>query len=218
MNGVLEKITLYDILGYLVPGSLLVVLLFCGVEEQNMVSHLEQWGDYKGALYFAFFLISYLVGIALSEAMTWVWNVLMILIGKARKRIGKENKILKKISTQQIMAALENSGIKEERESMKSKVENDFMGEYFSYVYGIIQKSDDCKRVHNYASAYVLYKNVAGALILGALIVLRNGVTSQRIGFLCIIMSFVFVVRGVRFRDKKNNYAIIWFVEKFTSE
>lgn len=217
MDGVLEKITLYDILGYLVPGSLLMMLILGGIGQEKMLSYLKQWGDYKGALYFTFLLISYLVGIALSEAMAWVWNCkrFMALIQKVRKCLKKENKILDGISNEQIANALEKSGISENNDLIKSHVENNFMEHYFSYVYGFVQKSDDYKRVHNYASAYVLYKNVTGALLLGGIVVLFN---KRWIGILCIVMSVVFLIRGVKFQDKKNGYAVIWFVEKFTNK
>lgn len=211
MDGVLEKITLYDILGYFVPGSLLVVICLLGADPKDLISHLEQWADYKGGLYFVFFLISYLAGIVLSEVMAWAWKPLIALVGK-------ENKIPKEITSEQILAALKKSGVCDEEDSIKTKMEEDFMGYYFPYMYGIIQKSDSYKRIHNYASAYVLYKNVAGALILGACTMLRNDVSNKWIGTVCIIMSIVFGVRGVRFQEKRNRYAIIWFVEKFTRE
>lgn len=221
MDGVLEKITLYDILGYLVPGSLLMMLILVGgIGREKMLSYLESWGDYKGVLYFAFLLLSYLVGIVLSEVMAWFWKwkLFKVLVQKIRKSLRKENKIFEMIPTEQIVIALENSGISEDRVSLKSQVENSFMERYFSYVYGIIQKCDDCKRIHNYASAYVLYKNVAGALMCGGIVVLINNIENGWIGILCIVMSVVFVIRGVEFQDKKNGYAIIWFVEKFTSK
>lgn len=218
MDGVLEKITLYDILGYLVPGSLLMMLILGGIGQEKMLSYLNQWGDYKGALYFTFLLISYLVGIALSEAMAWVWNCkrFMALVQKVRKCLKKENKILEGISTEQIVNALEKSGISVDKDLVKSQA--DFMEHYFSYMYGIIQKSDNYKRAHNYASAYVLYKNVTGALILGGIVVLFNNIENGWIGILCIVMSVVFMIRGVKFQDKKNGYTVIWFVEKFTNK
>ncbi len=212
MDGVLEKITLYDILGYLVPGSLLMVLILGGgIGREKMLSYLGQWGDYKGVLYFTFLLLSYLVGIVLSEVMAWFWKckLFKVLIQKVRKCLGKENKIFEIISTEQIVNALQNSGISGDRVLLKSQVENSFMERYFSYVYGIVQKCDDCKRVHNYASAYVLYKNVAGALIFGGIAVLYNNIENGWIGILCVVMSVVFVIRGVEFQDKRNGYAII---------
>ena len=75
MDSVFEKITLYDILGYLFPGSVLMLLFLFGVDAKTVVGFFEKWNVGNGFMYLAFFLVSYLIGIALSELMTYVWKV-----------------------------------------------------------------------------------------------------------------------------------------------
>ena len=55
MGAVLEKITLYDILGYLLPGSVLMILMSYGAERAGMSIDPGWWSDSEGFGYFVFF-------------------------------------------------------------------------------------------------------------------------------------------------------------------
>lgn len=54
MDSVLEKITLYDILGYLFPGSVLVLLIMTGMTTQAREGLLTGWREYPGILWLVF--------------------------------------------------------------------------------------------------------------------------------------------------------------------
>lgn len=229
MDGVLEKITLYDILSYWVPGSTLMLLLLMGTDQRALLNYLKQWEDYKGGLYLLFFLTSYLGGIVLSEIMTWLWKGLErfgksgthsgggTADGQEKKKVKRNGqKIEEKITVSQMTEALKRSGVYDSKETIESRIKENFRGYYMGYIYGIVQKNEQCKRIHNYASAYVLYKNVAGALAIGAIFTVYNGAVSGWLGLGYILVSLLFVIRAIRFRNKKNNYAILWFVEMFT--
>lgn len=51
MGNLLEKITLYDILGYTLPGCVLLLLLFFGMNPAYISGFSGKWNDYVGALY-----------------------------------------------------------------------------------------------------------------------------------------------------------------------
>ena len=234
MDSVLEKITLYDILGYLLPGSVLMLLLLYGLKQDELTSAQNQWRDNQGFLYFVFFLVSYLVGIVLSEMMTQIWKIGKWFFKKVRKIVKKGDRIIgirrvnrfiqrkedkrtEKLLIEQIAVALKKSGIKDETGVIINSVNDGTFGKrYMQYMYGIIQKYEECKRIHNYASAYVLYKNVAGALLIGAVFILCNcDCRNHWFGVGCILMSLIFIARGIRFQNKKEDYTVIWFLEKF---
>lgn len=235
MDSVLEKITLYDILGYLLPGSVLILLILYAIEETGTYDVWSLLSDSQGFVYFVFFLISYLIGIALSELMTLVWRI----VGRIFK-IGKEGiekadniavfhrinqfakvKVSKRVESQhsdQVVRALKRSGIEDgETEIMDCVKDGTFRQTYMQYMYGYIQKNETYKRIHNYASAYVLYKNVAGALIIGfAFIQYCSRDSGLWIGFMpFLILSIIFIIRAVRFQNKKYDYTIMWFLESF---
>lgn len=67
MGNLLERITLYDILGYALPGCVLLLLLLLGIDAKCISAFYCKWKDNIGALYFIFFLAAYLSGIILSE-------------------------------------------------------------------------------------------------------------------------------------------------------
>lgn len=207
MESTLQKITLYDILGYLLPGSTFLILVLYGMGEEKLSVFLGQWADDQGVLYFAFFVAAYLVGIVLSEIMRWIWPVIRKLY-KKRPETG--------LSDEEIAKALKKSGIRGEQDGIKRKVTEDLDSNYMQYMYGIVQKSEDNKRIHNYASAQVLYKNVSGALFLGALfsMIFGHGAAIWLYAA-CFFMSIVFLIREARFEQKKNKYTVIWFVEKY---
>ncbi len=207
MESTLQKITLYDILGYLLPGSTFLILVLYGMGEEKLSVFLGQWADDQGVLYFAFFVAAYLVGIVLSEIMRWIWPVIRKLY-KKRPETG--------LSDEEIAEALKKSGIRGEKGEIKRKVREDLDSYYMQYMYGIIQKSEDNKRIHNYASAQVLYKNVSGALVMGALfsMIFGHGAAIWLYA-ICFFMSIIFLIRESRFEQKKNKYTVIWFVEKY---
>ena len=51
MDSVLEKITLYDILGYLFPGSVLVLLIMTGMTTQAREGLLTGWRESVACLF-----------------------------------------------------------------------------------------------------------------------------------------------------------------------
>ncbi len=215
MDSVFEKITLYDILGYLFPGSVLMLLFLFGVDAKTVVGFFEKWNVGNGFMYLAFFLVSYLIGIALSELMTYVWKVGFGIYRRFSKGSNRNCKrVEEKYSPEEIADVLSKIGIKDEKEIIKSTIGVSFRERYMQYIYGVIQGKEEYKRIHNYASAYVLYKNVTGALMIGAVYILISmGRSHLLFCVVCILLAIIFAVRATRFQNKKEDYAIIWFME-----
>lgn len=208
MDSVLEKITLYDILGYLFPGCVLLLICLFGIKADWTGEYLEQWKDSTGIVYFAFFLASYLLGIVLSEMTEWV----LCLFRKMKHK----SHIMSDTFMDQLAAALKKSGVKEQENDIREKLRHNGEKEYMYYMYGMIQSSSEYKRIHNYASAYILYKNMTAALITG--MILLHCTTGIGIGLCCGLglIIFLLLVRSYRFNRKKERYTIIWFMKMFS--
>lgn len=236
MGAVLEKITLYDILGYLLPGCVLMILVSYGAGQAGMSLDPGWWSDSEGFGYFVFFLISYLIGIVLSEIMRWVWEVCEWLRSVLKQKCPETDSVIfsrimsfrkrekgKKrtdIWNEEIEEALLKSGVKSRTDKLKDGMEKESLDKkYLKYMYGCIQGIDKYKRVHNYASAQVLYKNVAGALLIGLFFTQYFcDVDNPWLSVVCIIMGVVFIERSIRFEKKKCEYAVIWFLTEFNSK
>ena len=67
MSGFLEKITLYDLLGYTIPGFVFFLIMLYGVYSTDTLVLLETYKNYNGFLAIVLLVASYLVGIAMSE-------------------------------------------------------------------------------------------------------------------------------------------------------
>ncbi len=203
MNSVFEKVTLYDLLGYMVPGAVFVLLgitepLFrLGSDEQKILS------DFEGYFMTVFVIISYTSGIVLSEIARWVSCLIDKVFGR---KYTFEN-------TEAVKLALEKSHLVD-RQKLQGALDS---RKYFKIMYGVIQQEKDYGRIHGYASSEILYKNLAMAFGLNAIL---------RIGFskiysvpggiiICSAIAVIFFIRWRRFRDKKVKYTELWFRKKY---
>lgn len=204
MDSVFEKITLYDILGYIVPGSL-IVMSVCGKfllgSYDDAVSLYE---NFKGVLTYGFILFSFICGVLVSElSRRWInW--------KEKKKKEKEKADKFSVPEDVIKRALKNANI------IEDDIED--VDQYIEYMYGDIQSDKEYKRVHNYASAEVMYKNLAFSTPISMIIV-----SSYFCGQICIMVpiiiagmlcAYIFWMRRERFCEKKRRYAVGWYVKK----
>lgn len=206
MDSIFEKITLYDILGYFMPGSLVVVAV-CGKFIQNYHTQTASlYNEFSSLFTYGFILLSLICGLLISEVSR---NVLM-WIGKKQSEKGGYPQIELPVPEQTIKRALVKANIVKESESIDVRA-------YDGQIYGDIQSDKEYKRVHNYASAEVMCKNLAFAVPISTLIVSSYFYNSLIVasGILCCVF---FLVRCERFCKKKQKYAIIWYVEKYLGE
>ncbi len=221
MDSVFEKITLYDILGYLFPGCILMLILMYAEKDQLLTS-LVQWEDHTGILCVTFILISYLFGMALSELMRLISRIPKAVHLRSRNQEElPENKTGrwsgKEEMKAQVARAFAAYGIYADETEAREKIEADSEGWHSRYMYGCIQTDANYKRIHNYASALVMYKNLAGALFTGGLVCLFLLNPAEHLfGFvLCFILGFLFYMRYLRFQKKQKQYVAMWFVDKY---
>lgn len=200
----LQKLTLYDLLGYTLPG-----VAFLGICISNgFLPELEQAQD-SGAVYWcAIIILGYIVGIIMTE--------LMELCGKLCKKIG-----LNKQYSDQIMEIYGISELELKKALEKSKGMNieqcnnggELLHKYRSYIYSDIQMDEQYSRLHNYASAELLYKNMtfvfAAALVMAVLQLVWSNIIISVIGMVC------FLIRFRQFHERKIGYAACWFVQKY---
>lgn len=213
MGNLLEKITLYDILGYTIPGCVLLLLL-SGIDTEYISGVFAEWGDYKGALYFVFFLAAYLCGIILSEVTDMV-----LAIRKKGKPSSYAEWEQDTVLSGQVARALKESGYcevegAETEEKIAENIAAYGMQKYMGYIYGSVQAGAEYKRIHDYASAYLLYKNLAMAVAIGTVALFVSAGWNCGILIMGVILTALLVKRSVRFYHIKNKYAVVWFINK----
>lgn len=201
----LQKFTLYDLLGYMLPGW--VVVYMAADQKQKMT-----WPILN---VIAFFVFSYLTGILISEATRQT----QIVFGRRKKRMAEG----KTTGAETIYERLGIPANLIEDVLLKRKLlepgqklsEADVRGKYLNHMYSDIQVDPKYVRVHNYASAEVLYKNLAAAFLVCSFLGICRMEFIQFVFFL--IGTGLFYIRQLRFREKKKDYTIQWFIEKYSS-
>lgn len=225
MDSMLEKITLYDIMSYFIPGFLCLSLIVFSTLPELSKLNLDTYNDLQGYAAFTFLIFSYVVGIAISSIAR---TVCKRVSDKWSKCCGKSKEGEKKNAEMMpvLMRALKNSGIP----LSESKEEGNEWGclakKYGSWIYADIQADSRYKRIHNYASCESMYKNLSAAFLTTAVLtwVLHWGCGWQLVdhsGMLLgieMILAVIFGFRWRRFEKKKNEYAVNWFMEKYAGE
>lgn len=215
MNSIIEKITLYDFFGYLIPGAVFMSLLSVRFIQELGSDILTDLQGFKSQLMVFFLLWSFLSGLVLSE--------LARVISDFADNRGLKNKYISSIKRN---VYIENSVLKKAMKKSKL-VENgeitediDFL-EYLPMIYGAVQSDEKYKRLHNYASSEIMYKNLAAAVLFGGipeilfLIQKIQGWTIKGAVAVWILSVFLLMHRYYRFRIKKSAYSLIWFIEKY---
>lgn len=198
----LQKFTLYDLLGYMLPGGVAVYVVFC--QEQNTESVPLQTA--------AFLVFGYLAGILFSELMSdiralalWVVRGLTGKAGKHKKSVYEELGLPKSLLEEVLRGTKLLAGNEELEEER-------IPAQYLRHMYSDIQTDTKYGRIHNYASAAVMYKNltVAFAVCSGCYLFRAE----RGYAALYLAGAVLFAVRERRFRKKQYGYAVHWYVEK----
>lgn len=196
---VLQKLTLYDLLGYALPGC--VMLFFLSAEKSENLSEMEAGGI------LLFITFGFLTGIMISEFMRWIEMLIGSFFGKMQW-----NAIWNKYSLtcERMERALKKTHI---LERIDNDVDNEFFSKYRTAIYADIQTDPKYSRIHNYASLALLCKNMffvtSFCMIDG---IIKNSFGEGLFGAIGLCC---FGVRWQRFSSKKIGYAICWFLEKY---
>lgn len=238
----LQKITLYDLLGYALPGCVLLYIW--------KWSDVFAAGDVPASAMIVFVGLGYLAGILiaeLSELVSGIWKKSK----RAKAAIEKEMEI----APETIRKALFNAGVLRETDEAGENTanagiadrnaantdsadrstinaantanadsaanvctEDDYglLWNYFTNMYADIQTDKNCSRLHNYASAELLYKNMAcvSAISAGRFLWGQQWVAM----LLAVAAAVLFLNRWRRFTQKKVLYTVYWYAAKYLNK
>lgn len=206
----LEKITLYDILGYAMPGNLLLIAL-----TGNKIPQMLKWIPKEMQNHMFYFILVFIVcgyfsGIALSEISN--------LLGKKLWEV----KIVRKTtlpSLEHISKALKNAGVVGKKEQIS---EDDLREKYCSIIYNDIQTDVKYNRIHNYKSAELMYRNMIFVVFIGGIWIVfmypLNGCIRLTVSLIMILFVSLFYRRWLRFLEKTIRYPVEWFVLKYNGK
>lgn len=206
MSTVIEKITLYDLLGYALPGSLPVFTLAAFKLGEASTEELLRIKDFYALLIFVCIIAGYIVGIVISEFSN-------VLLNYKEKKLATvcltEEKIRVPYNT--LAKGLKNAGAVENVEIIGSFEKT---MEYWGFMYAMISTDAAYKRIHNYASSETMYKNLSAALLVNSLIILISYGLSSYILINCICIFLLFL-RWKKFWMLKKVYTVYWFIDKY---
>lgn len=212
MESILEKLTLYDLLGYTIPGSIIIIsikfIIFLNGQSAGQIvsyGYIEAGG--MGLV--IGIVLSYVLGIAISEVSGWIFE---LIVKPDKIYAWTEDRM--KVTYNEVNAALKKAGLLSGSENINNRknLEN-----YLERMYADISIDQTYKRIHNYASALVLYRNLFLAFLISAFMVL--GLCTIDSFLLCIfsiILAIIFLIRSKKFLNKKYKYTVWWFVQKYT--
>ena len=217
MNSIIEKITLYDFFGYLIPGSVFMSLLLVRLIQGLGSDGLTDLKDFKSQLTVLFLLWSFLSGLILSELA----RVISDFVDKRGLKDTYVNSVKKaaNIDESMLKEAIKKSKLVENGDL----IQNTDLLNYLPMIYGTVQSDEKYKRLHNYASSETMYKNLTAAVLLGGIpeiLFLPQKLQCGIIAGIVVvwILSVILLMRRYyRFRIKKSAYSLIWFIEKYQS-
>lgn len=210
---VLQKITIYDLLGYTVPGTILVgVLEICFVFSKIS---LQEYGEYIGYICAGTILLGYAMGIAISELTGIIFPIISRLAGI------DSNREIENIGCPIITKALINAKIIEKN---GEKLTADDIKKYYNYMYACVQADTNCSRIHNYASSTLVCKNLSMVFFIstillcnfGADIISKTGLSTCIFIAIGFSMSILFAKRWQKQKVHKDAYMLDWFVQKYS--
>lgn len=197
----LEKITLYDLLGYTMPGCVLIYILKWPQDfTTKKISSLN---------IVMFIVFGYLLGILVSEISNLLlkkWEVSNMAKTEVERKIKLEADVIK--------IALEKAKV---LQNNSVAADMGLMWKYFRYMYMDIQADKTYTRIHNYASAEVLYKNMA---LVSAVYAVIYGINNNQCikTLLIFAVTVVFLLRWWRFSKKKMVYTVYCYVNKYINK
>lgn len=199
----LQKLTLYDLLGYTLPGCILI--LVCGGEDRTtQLLHIVNKGCGKSAAVFALLCCGYILGIITAE--------LMNRILKKTKQLEITDKMYEKyhVDDDRISQSLKKAGIIQENGEASGL---ELFRLYYGEMYAKIQTDEKYFRIHNYASAELLYKNMIFVSLMCVIsFILKQDILGILLGVVGVIC---FCMRWKRFYEKKLGYCLGWFLDKY---
>ena len=208
MEQIIEKVLYYDLYGYAVPGSFLLLSLW----SKEFISYVICENALRGIPLYALLLLvtaGIVVGMVVTEVADFAYD-------KLRKDSTLENFIKdKEISVTIVIEALKRVGVNE-------PMKDNGCSMYLWIMYSAIQTDPEYSRIHNYAASQVLCRNMSVTCCLGGFIIgwkwLGISYGTLIFGIIGIACGVLFFWRECRFREKKDAYTLFWFIQKYYPE
>lgn len=213
MNNFLEKFTLYDWFGYMMPGTLCVVMFGWCFYDNRILDILSNdiFKEYKLYIVLGILVVGYIVGIVLTQIGDFVYNTCIVrLCGNITKKIGYD-----KIGYGKIKEALVKSKVIESNTTIATDKDVD---NYMGYIYGDIQTDAKYTRIHNYASMELICKNLSISILAGWGMWLLGREQNFRMTLVALATVAVLFCRWKFFYQRKHFYAAAWFTQSQLSK
>ncbi|MCM1088548.1 MAG: hypothetical protein NC419_10350 [Muribaculaceae bacterium] len=222
----LQKLTLYDLLGYALPGTVLILIYGWDDMADGILCPADGTGP---AFALLLIMAGYLTGIIIAQLTS-----LESKIGKLCKKFWEKSSALCKKKQQSqdtaqpapknadnifdkydidntiLSNALINAHVIPDAASLNLK---ELANNYFAAIYADIQSDDNYSRLHNYASAELLCKNMALVSFLCIFRLIDPCAPAPMI--LAVISALCFYARQRLFCSRKEEYCLYWFLEKY---
>ena len=231
MDKVFEKITLYDILGYVFPGCFLMIILLVDFFISNTeiaIKAIKATKGYDAIIIMLALIISHIFGTIISQISESSDIAECLFPRQALKKETNDDELIKelteRIDKEAIKKALENEGGFSCEGSSCIEVNK----KATDYIYNVIQVDPDYSRIHGYASSEVLSRNSSLVCLIGfittcsSIIVSYQQLLDSLFIYEAIILAGALIVgflvlkeRSERFAKKKVYYAVNWFVSKY---
>lgn len=220
-DALLERFTLYDLLSYFIPGFICLCLVAGSFFPEVWMNYdSDTYEGLMGYIVFVILIFSYVLGMAISSIARLLCDGIFARVGKA-KATGENEDMLNR--------ALLNSGMQQDEIDAKRQQNQGTLSltdTFASYIYSDIQADTNYKRIHNYASCEILYKNLACAFLLAAVVTLflahaEDWRMLHIMGYIYVfdvVMAAIFLFRWKRFQKKKMGYAVSWFIGKYVKK
>ncbi len=199
----LQKLTLYDLFGYTLPGGI-ALLLYSG-DLSYLADDLTLGG------FVLLIVLGYVAGVMITEFAERLEDLLHKMVGDNKiKKYWEKICIVYGITDVKLNDALRQAKLIQSAQNDSADV---IVRKYMTYMYSEVQADSQYNRLHNYASAELLYKNMTVVAIFAVGI----GFVQQNMAEIIIgaIGAVLFISRRIRFAERSRGYAVCWFIQKY---
>lgn len=228
MSTLTEKITLYDFVGYLIPGAVAegVIILFL---LRDIAIPMKVW-DSLGYLLLVFVVVAYIMGVVLSEVSGKIANfcidndlfcsqsdVVPCGSKKVTEALQNAGVIEKNVVVQVPTEEHSETGETSEKQTWQNNQEVKGLENYYGYMYADIQVTPKYNRLHNYACMELFCRNMAVASIFVAFCA---GFVLAKIEIVIVgfLLAWIFFAQWGLQYSRKMYYMICWFVQKYAED
>lgn len=200
MDNFFEKFTLYDLLGYTIPGTILLVVMAKDVLIKAY--ELELLENFMIYICLTALVLGYCIGVAVAGVVRAFETVIL-----KSKFCNYE---FEKIGYEAIKRALYNAGVINENTEVNSEED---VQKHLGYMYGEIQSKAKYKRLHNYAAMELFCENMSFVCGLSTVIISIRDNASCWIVVCGVLLVCLFGFQANTFNERKDFYAVAWFVK-----